>query len=116
MHEYHSFKNQIGPAGPTDSVKNRPPILSSYGKKPEMNLKPVNSKNWSVQFVKPKTGVVEPVLQNIEKMTLFLLISSPFNLSHWCSSYFVAVNDGNETSFLPHFENLRSSQKGERER
>ena len=112
MHEYHSFKNRTELAGPIGSAGNRPPIRSSYGKKPEMNLKPVNSKNWSVQFVKPKTGVVEPVLQNTEKMTLFLLISSPFSLSHWCSSYFVAVNDGNETSFLPHFENLRSSQKG----
>ena len=60
--------------------------------------------------------MVESVLQNTEKMTLFLLISSPFGLSHWCSSYFVAVNDRNETIFLPHFENLRSWQKGERER
>ena len=35
--------------------------------------------------------MVEPVLQNTEKMTLFLLISSPFGLSHWCSSYFVTL-------------------------
>ena len=44
--------------------------------------------------------MVESVLQNTEKITLFLLISSPFGLSHWCNSYFVAVNDVNERFFF----------------
>ena len=41
----HSFKNWTGPAGPTGSTGNRPSFRSGYGKKPEIGLKPVNSKN-----------------------------------------------------------------------
>ena len=41
----HSFKNRTGPDGPTGSTENRPSVRSGYGKKPEIGLKPINSKN-----------------------------------------------------------------------
>ena len=45
----HSFKNRTGPAGPTGSTGNRPPIRSGYIKKPKIMKKPRNSKNRPVQ-------------------------------------------------------------------
>ena len=38
--QQHSFKNRTGPAGPTGSIGNRPPIRAGYINKPKIMKNP----------------------------------------------------------------------------
>ena len=70
---------KTGPAGPTSSIGNRPPIRSGYSKKPEIALKLVNSVNRPVQ----------PENRKLERSDRFCKIAE--SLKQICNGAFFTV-------------------------
>ena len=83
----HGFKNRTGLAGPAGSIGNWLSIRSSYSKKSEIALKPVNSENRPVQPDNRKPERSDRFCKNCWKLEIDL------QWSFFCSKNLIFFSD-----------------------